>query len=1412
MVRIGNAFDVGGIKATITADVSGYNQAVDKAKTKAKELGEAGKQASSSFSALNTRMSELGASASQIDKINDKLKKANPQILERQLAAVRDEMTKLGASSSEIDRITRELEKNAKSANGASNEVRQLGVAYAGLAVVMGAVIQKAVETSATFEQSMAKVKAITGATGEEFEKLRNQSIELGAATIYTASQAADAQSYLAMAGFKTNQIIAAMPGVLALAAAGQMDLARTSDIASNILTGFQLEAEEAMRVVDVMAKTMTSSNTNIEQLGYAMKYVAPVAASLGISIEETAAAIGKLSDAGIQGEMAGTQLRAILLRLVRPVGESAEIMEKLGINIKDAAGNILPLTQIVGQLEKGFGKLTQAQQAEAASLLAGTEAASGFLTLINTGSASLESFTEVLRNSGGTAQEIADTQMDTLKGSIEEMKSALESVGIAVGDTFAPAVRAVVDLLTRMFLGFTELDPALQAAIVAFPVATAGVLGLVAAVGALTIAMNALNVSFPLFGAIAVAIGLVTAGVAALVSSYGAAEERTRKFEQAQKSLNDELNRSPLQRTVAEVQQLQEQTDELNGVLEERAELQQRLNEIERIGERGEGTPALLHEAIEIADKLEEVDEKLRDLGHDGAEQATAKLQEMKDAIDNSIPALMEMKRAELADAAAKQEKITQMEQLSARYKELSQQQTLDESQKQELVNVTNTLKKQYPDLHALMDEEGKLRITNIGIVDDQIDAERRHVDEMVDASAKMVTVWETQAEAQRVSIEAQIKNLESLAEAMNAVAGSKSQFGTDLGFYQDSMDDFVTGSTKKDLDRLYKEQNVNQSTIADLKRLRAGLEGGNLDDFKYKGGGSGIDLSKSKKEKTRKEKKGKSPEEIAKELRKKSYDADIATVRYQTEMHDWSAEQQIAAYEKVRAKHKQHLKEAVDDERTMNLQIKRLNEDTVKSKFDFSAEWITQEERRMEETGKSEMEIAKMKMDAWARMRDRYKKDSDEYKRADEQMYQAQKALTQAQFSASSDWITQESRRMEAAGKSEAEIERMKLEAWMRVRDRYEKDSEFYKKADEQVYQSKKRLVTEQEKLAEKLLKTQKINVEDAKKAELKAIEDRKKAFVDDYDERIRAIDRLMKKEQEANEDDDYEAKLGEKRARLELLASAVGPDGIKEREEIAKEIERMELEHGRDLRKRELENDKQAIQDEKRTREEAFDREKADVEAKYDALKTAFDDFKGDVQTIESAIADFRVKSSQETNTQILSDLDSFVRDYNAKLSAIQSVSAYDAELAEYNANKDAWSAAKARGDTAEMARLNARNEELRRKYDISKDTGKLPSFDVGGVVPGPVGHPLLAVVHGGEAFFNQRQLSKLFALLDAPVSAMRYDRPAASAPQSIVNHIDMSVNDATFEDRADVETMYSERERVSRRLQTMGVKTT
>jgi len=184
--------------------------------------------------------------------------------------------------------------------------------------------------TAANFQSGMNKVKAISGATGKDFEALEEQAKDLGATTKFSASEAADGMSFLAMAGFETNEIISAMPGMLDMAAASGLELADAADIASNIMSGFNMEASEAGRVADFLAKTAASANTDVHQLGSAMSYAAPLASELGISAEETAAAIGFMSDAGIQGTRAGTALRGGLTRLVKPSKEAQGVMNRL--------------------------------------------------------------------------------------------------------------------------------------------------------------------------------------------------------------------------------------------------------------------------------------------------------------------------------------------------------------------------------------------------------------------------------------------------------------------------------------------------------------------------------------------------------------------------------------------------------------------------------------------------------------------------------------------------------------------------------------------------------------------------------------------------------------------------------------------------------------------------------------------------------------------------------------------------------------------------------------------------------------------------------------------------------------------------------------------------------------------------
>ena len=304
---------------------------------------------------------------------------------------------------------------------------------------------------SGDFEKSMNKVGALTGATGKELGKMRDQAKELGRTTQFSASQAADAMSFLGMAGFKTNEIMAAMPGTLDLAASSGMDLAQTADIMSNVLTGFGKSAKEAGKVSDVMAKTVSSANTDMSQLGEAMKYVAPVAASAGVSIEETSAAVGLLGNAGIQASMAGTTLRGAISKMLDPTKKAATAMESLGLwseksgsAFTDSKGRLKPLNEIVELLGKS-GATTSDYMT-----LFGQRAGPGMAALVSQGAKSLRGLTSDLEHSGGTAKRMADKQMQGLNGQMLKLKSAAESLAIAIGDS------GLLDMVTGLAAKFT--------------------------------------------------------------------------------------------------------------------------------------------------------------------------------------------------------------------------------------------------------------------------------------------------------------------------------------------------------------------------------------------------------------------------------------------------------------------------------------------------------------------------------------------------------------------------------------------------------------------------------------------------------------------------------------------------------------------------------------------------------------------------------------------------------------------------------------------------------------------------------------------------------------------------------------------------------------------------------------------
>lgn len=315
-------------------------------------------------------------------------------------------------------------------------------------AVALGALLAAPVMVAATFEQAMARVGAVSRATDEELVLLTATARQLGATTEWSASQAGEGMQYLAMAGFSVNDILTTMPGLLSLATAAQIDLGRASDISSNILSGFGLQASDMGRVGDVLVSTFTSSNVTLEMLGDTMRYVAPIANATGASMEEMAAATGLLGNAGIQGTQAGTSLRAMLSRLAAPTSRAAAHLMNLGVETADASGNLRPMVDILGDMSRAMEGMGTADQSRIMSDVFGLEAVSAATVLLaEAGTGNLARFTASVSEMGA-AQRVASRQADTMIGSWKVLKSALEENAIILGGVLLPVVRQVTTVL----------------------------------------------------------------------------------------------------------------------------------------------------------------------------------------------------------------------------------------------------------------------------------------------------------------------------------------------------------------------------------------------------------------------------------------------------------------------------------------------------------------------------------------------------------------------------------------------------------------------------------------------------------------------------------------------------------------------------------------------------------------------------------------------------------------------------------------------------------------------------------------------------------------------------------------------------------------------------------------------------
>ena len=452
---------------------------------------------------------KLATKQSQIDKTT----KAYQDQIAR-LEEYKRRLQEAGVDTSHLDqeseRLKRELEQLRSGFKEAGDEGQKFGergaAALQDISNIMAAVgITKAlkeiyeafsacVEVSADFEASMSNVEAISGANGEQIGALTERAKELGATTAFTAQQVSEGMSYMAMAGWDTNSMLAGMDSVLALAAASGEDLGTVSDIVTDALTAFGLKASDTGRFADVLAAAATNANTNVGMMGETFKYAAPVAGALGYSVEDVAVAVGLMANSGIKASQAGTTLRNIFNGLLGGVDLTSEAFGEMEVSFVNADGTMMDLASSMSTLRGYFEQMTEAERVQNAVNIAGQRGYSGLLAILNSTTEDYDKLTNAINNSSGAAQKMADIKLDNLNGQMTIAKSAFEGLEIAVGEQFQPTLTRMYSTfaeLTGSFTDFVKENPGVVKAIAAMSI---GIGAFAAAIAVAKVAMIAFN------------------------------------------------------------------------------------------------------------------------------------------------------------------------------------------------------------------------------------------------------------------------------------------------------------------------------------------------------------------------------------------------------------------------------------------------------------------------------------------------------------------------------------------------------------------------------------------------------------------------------------------------------------------------------------------------------------------------------------------------------------------------------------------------------------------------------------------------------------------------------------------------------------------------------------------------------
>ena len=430
----------------------------------------------------------IGATKEKLDSLKAAQEQAKKQLengelgqdkydaLQREIVETEEELQRLQQEAATTSTALSKIDVAGQKMEAVGNSIAGAGKKMMGVTTVIGGVGVAAVKTAADFDSAMSQVAAVSGATGKDFDALRSKAREMGSKTKFSATEAAEAMNYMAMAGWKTEDMLGGIEGVMNLAAASGEDLATTSDIVTDALTAFGLSAKDSGHFADILAAASSNANTNVSMMGETFKYCAPIAGALGFSAEDTAEAIGLMANAGIKSSQAGTALRTIMNNLAGDVKISGKAIGDVTIATTNADGSMRDLSDILADCRTAFSGLTESEKAQAAESLVGKNAMSGFLALMNAGEGDIEKLSSAIDNCDGSAEKMAMTMQDNLAGQLTILKSQLQELAISFGDILMPAIRSIVSKLQGFVDKLNGMDEGTKRTIVTIALLVASI------------------------------------------------------------------------------------------------------------------------------------------------------------------------------------------------------------------------------------------------------------------------------------------------------------------------------------------------------------------------------------------------------------------------------------------------------------------------------------------------------------------------------------------------------------------------------------------------------------------------------------------------------------------------------------------------------------------------------------------------------------------------------------------------------------------------------------------------------------------------------------------------------------------------------------------------------------------------